>query len=1141
LVKYEFFTGLLSPGNEALGAVICQQVLDVLPTDIERARHLPYGGRTLLTFSDSRQDAAYFPPFFERTANDIALRAAALQIVQKAPEEKYTFGELARKVLSTWRNDCKPSLLTGRGTTITKLEEQQEYIEALIAAEFCTHGGRRVSLEALGCVQVGYAEAKMAKIISDVQAIMPHHQEYAEALLHLMLEHVRRDRAISSLRNIDMTDGSIWGEGQAQDVRSFECMKSPGKKAGSVSTWMPAPDKFRHNRRTFFLMEQLSWSKEESVTFLENSWDILKRHRILVPLQPNFGLSSNDIVLSNGSSLPWYVCTTCGFATFHNVANKCPAFNCHGNLVEIPFEERERNAQENHYIYTYSQGNLRTLCAREHTAALSQEVRQEIERDFAGKDINLLSCTTTMEMGVDLGDLEAVVCLNVPPGISNYQQRTGRAGRRAQAAPFCVTLARSSRYDQSVFKKLEEYLKTPARVPWVHMANFRLFQRHLFSILLAGFLRHRLSSDKVASPTLKDLLGESPDNKSLHAFEEDLAYWLESNNGNEWRHEAKNLAAMVSQYPGFTFDDIELRNIFSAALMQFARTVGERWQEYSNLIEKAISIGGKDLQKAASWQKQSENFLHQQLLTQLSFHGIIPTYSFPVHSITLEVVQKMNNFTQNTDIELARDAALGITEYAPGSRVVANGRVWTSAGIAYTPKQFMPTYYYKICRICNQVESKLDRDSLNTVCTYCGNTLSGPGYSYIEPRGFVTAYEERDGDNPRLVRPRKLYADEARLLSQPSEENFVPTNQPHLRKAFLSAQVNLQTEKSGQMFILNNGPFGHGFSRCAVCGFMEPASKLEKKKLAHKNIRHGGSCINQSLLWPESLAHIFTTDIAIFRFCKMLPQNIFESTANTRSMALTITEAIRFAAAELLTIQDYELRESYKIRDGYIDVILYDSVPGGAGYAKRIFDTISSVDVLKKAIERLDCRSECQKSCRRCLNDYSNQRHWEIFNRRPALEWLSHFIQTKEQRPVAQAVEWQPSLTSLDQRIAGYPIICLVGKTLFSKNTSVEHNAFKWLLQRLSQGTIVHCYITVDPLKTSFDSHAERECLEFLLPYINKQQLVFFEATPPAENFPRIFAQPELEAPAFYSSYTGEAVLDSMFGGFKSQVQHPVC
>jgi Lhr-like helicase len=91
--------------------------------------------------------------------------------------------------------------------------------------------------------------------------------------------------------------------------------------------------------------------------------------------------------------------------------------------------------------------SARPLCGgvvREHTAAINNRISEELERAFKDGMVSVLSCTTTMELGVDIGELEAVVCRNVPPGIQNYQQRTGRAGRRAQAAPVSVTVARKS-------------------------------------------------------------------------------------------------------------------------------------------------------------------------------------------------------------------------------------------------------------------------------------------------------------------------------------------------------------------------------------------------------------------------------------------------------------------------------------------------------------------------------------------------------------------------------------------------------------------------------------------------------------------------------------------------------------------------
>lgn len=92
------------------------------------------------------------------------------------------------------------------------------------------------------------------------------------------------------------------------------------------------------------------------------------------------------------------------------------------------------------------------------------------------------------------------------------------------------------------------------------------------------------------------------------------------------------------------------------------------------------------------------------------------------------------------------------------------------------------------------------------------------------------------------------------------------------------------------------------------------------------------------------------------------------------NFARTLTEALRFAAAELLEIQAQELRASFRLNGRFIEVILYDAIAGGAGYCIRLRECISIHALLKQAAQRLDCERACSGGCRACLCDYSNQR-----------------------------------------------------------------------------------------------------------------------------------------------------------------------
>ncbi len=1129
----------MHPGDEAMAAVICQHVLDALPADANRSSELPLGGRNLLTFSDNRQDASYFAPYFERTANDLALRSAMYQSLAREPEESFTFDELAQDVLKLWRQDARPVIVDGTGKVLEKRSKQLEVLTGMVAAEFCTSVGRRISLEGQGAARVIYEPKAFQAFIDQLSRILPRHKEDAAGLAQILLEHIRRERAITTPHDgdVDMTDTAIWGEFSAQPLRSFERHRTQG--GGASHAWAPGPDSRRHNRRTWFLVERLGWSWSETRDFLAEAWEALRKGKLLLPAKPGFVLDEQAIRVGFSESVPLHQCTQCGLKFFHHVQELCPAFRCTGRLHRIQDEERQALHLENHYLHLYAAARLRTLRAREHTAILSQEIRQEIEKDFAQRELNLLSCTTTMEMGVDLGELESVACLNIPPGISNYQQRTGRAGRRAQAAPFCVTLAKGSRYDQSVFRVFQEYLRAAPPVPRVHLGNAQLLRRHQFSILLAGLLRQRIAEADLNAPTLRDFFGETSGPGAFQDFIDAALHWLSSPHGAARLSEAEALAAMPtptdSVNSGVGLSGPALSNAFVAALERFGSAILERHAIY--LAKRDEYAAQQSFAKAAHWERQAKRFLGQFLLPQLSLHGLIPTYSFPVHSLTLEVLreQKSNTSLDPAEISLTRDAALGISEYAPGSRVAANGRVWTSAGLTYSPRQFMPERVFKACPECHHVEVREERGDLSGECPFCGHEKRGLAHAFVEPFGFVTDYREREGANPAHVRPRKIFADEARLLTQARDRDFSASGHVGVRKALLPGVGTRETE-AGRMFVVNKGPYGQGFHRCPLCNRMESAKSKAKLLKKHDDIRSGSTCASQTLSPPTCLAHTFCTDIAILRFLDPLTDGPGSGRPESgRSggecsgeiMAVTLSEAMRFAAVELLEIQDNEFKASVKLRGDRPDVILYDAVPGGAGYAKALLE-MPMAELLAAAVRKLRCPADCDTACRVCLCDYSNQMRWDSFQRKPVLAWLEKLLGRKEKSPVPGAEPWATAtLEGLRRRLESFPEIHLVGQTLLTGDTEPDGVAMVWLKSHLDAKRTVFCHLRQHkPYQPKTASPSERACWNHLRPYIQDGRLLLTKLEAEPSTLPRIFAAPSPKAPAFYSGYGQGAILD---------------
>ena len=166
------------------------------------------------------------------------------------------------------------------------------------------------------------------------------------------------------------------------------------------------------------------------------------------------------------------------------------------------------------------------------------------------------------------------------------------------------------------------------------------------------------------------------------------------------------------------FDAQNLCVVFAEVLGKVASDFSARYSFYWDRREEEMANG--QLQNAAKQQNLALRLANQQMINYLSKNGVIPTYSFPVDNIELEVLDGNFSKTQSRDIELNRDARVGIVEYAPDSEVVADGRVWISRGIDTNPRAFMPVMHYKICRACRPIETQPERDLLPTACPACG-------------------------------------------------------------------------------------------------------------------------------------------------------------------------------------------------------------------------------------------------------------------------------------------------------------------------------------------------------------------------------------------------------------------------------------
>ncbi|MFK5925774.1 MAG: DEAD/DEAH box helicase [Desulfuromusa sp.] len=1097
----------MHPGNEAFASVVVQKVLEALPPG-HHIEPRPMQGRKLLTFSDNRQDAAFFAPYFERTGGDFALRTAINNVLlnEDPDEDPMDLELLADEVYKFWRKQGQPGMIVEDGRFVSNRLKIKTLLMGRIAAEFCTPTGRRNSLEALGLVRVDYPKRLMQKLFHRLREnTSSDKHEQIEGLSYLFLETIRREKAIGNLFDVDLHDPFIWGEIFAHK-KAFQFKKiDPHIK----HSWSPPEGDKIHNRRSWYLVEQLGWPWQQARAFIVCFWEIIDELGLLINLNRGYGLDGEKLNFLSAKDNALHVCQSCGLLQLYVVGSRCSAFRCKGITHQFTTLERQQFNQKNHYVHSYQSGVAMIPRGKEHTAALSTDLREKIEQEFAEDKINLLSCTTTMEMGVDLGELEAVVNLNIPPGIANYQQRTGRAGRRAQAAPFCVTVAKNSNYDQERFRNFRDYLESLAPIPFFLLNNPQLFRRHQNGIVLSGFLRHRIVDLEKNAPSLSDFFGESFGAVEFQAFKDDLAYWMESDEGLASITEAEQLISCLPETIPASIGLVgtELKEHVLQNLLRLGQEVYERWETYrKKLLEcdkaEAEAVNTTEKQRAVGskqhWLSMQNKYLKQFLIEQFSQRSLIPTYSFPVHNLSLEVVKEKGQsfgFGEG-DVVLNRDAAMGISEYAPAAEVIANGRIWRSSGLAYYPRMFMPTEYYVACPECHHVDIGVSREDVPSNCTNCNSDSQRTARRFIEPRGFVTHYDDRTGKDPGMHRRRARKADEARLITIPKEELFSSTDHASVRRVILRAVPLDENQQEGKLVIVNRGSSKYGYHICPRCNYAEPATRMGSVTLEHRDPFGGQVCKNTKLPYTQDLAHSFETDVLLLKLHREIPISGEGSQAqlNQEAFARTFVEAMRFAAAKILEIQPTEIRATYRKVGRYVEAILYDAVAGGAGYCVRLSEGISIKELLEETLETLNCDRDCSSACTSCLCDYSNQLSWDQFDRHAVIPWVNNFISDEVAGPyeaMGCSLWDKPSAAGFSERVSGDQHLSLIGVAP-TVEESCDPQTIQWLLDWLNQGKTASLIFTTKPNLSASKIPSEfRDALRYLYPFAKDGRLQF--------------------------------------------------
>ncbi len=636
----------------------------------------------------------------------------------------------------------------------------------------------------------------------------------------------------------------------------------------------------------------------------------------------------------------------------------------------------------------------------EHSAQQSAKRLDDYVEEFKRGDINVLNCSTTMEMGVDIGGISAVVMNNLPPHPANYLQRAGRAGRRNEARAIAYTLCKADPHNQRAFANPKWPFVTAIPAPSITLSSARIVQRHVNSLLLALFLRMHSSNDGDRTKlTLHWFF--APDDSPSQQF----MAWLTAS-PNEFDSAVKQLVR------GTCLEGRSLNSITGETRLAL-RDLEERWLgEYRNINHKLQAASDGPYKNALALEKQRHE--NEYLLRYLASSAFLPGYGFPTDVVSLKTYNFEDFLHQQRKSDASREDSIfdnkempsrslniAIREYAPGAQVVIDGRVYRSAGVSlqwHADGQVNEAQKFDIAWRCPEcgntgVIENAYANNEGLCCSHCTTPIPlSERRMVLRPGGFVTDfYEETTNDITsqkfiRVERPRIQLNGESISL-------------PDQRCGFV------RFGHEGSVFHHSSGEHETGYAVCMTCGRAESmlASGEVPKDLqpdkAHRPVgglaggRKAHDCSGEAVKANLHLGYQIRTDVLEIFLKNPLTGEWLPDTAKGRLIATTLGVAIRDVIAEKLGIASSEMGFSHRLdrdRDGGQGrsvIQLFDEVSGGAGFVLAGLGDIPQL--LTEAKERLRCPANCENVCSHCLASQDSRVEREELDRKLALQWLS--------------------------------------------------------------------------------------------------------------------------------------------------------
>lgn len=723
----------------------------------------------------------------------------------------------------------------------------------------------------------------------------------------------------------------------------------------------------------------------------------------------NFALNPKKILVSNYTLT--YECDICGNQinvshTHNSISNSlCLAYRCNGTYKLI-----EKNIKDNYYQLVYNRNRSPRIYAADHTGLLERKDREILESDFKTRpkfnSVNAMVATSTLEMGIDIGNLNTAFNNSIPPLPSNFLQRIGRAGR-ASGSALIINFAKSQAHDLFYFKDPMEMMAGIVNTPGCYIEAKEILKRHYFAYCIDSWTMLDPKENTIPI-NLKYLRLENQGTLSPDFFMNRLLKYIVENSEelytNFKKGYLKDINVDILQQMKMEMISEEFYNFYKHIFIKIRDEILNLEAIQKDIKQRIIDLKlGKNDNERIELENEIRSLggiilsiKKRNTLEHLTNVGALPNYAFPETGVTLAAKILGNKPTGSTkspsspkDYEIVRPSSQAIREFAPDNYFYSQGYRFLISGVNTFDWSDKDHFHKKrFCSNCDHIE--VSNTSVKGGCPKCGDDswsassnvhtyvklLSVKSFNNKQDARLKDSSENRDNIFFNVIRhfnfKESISYGSFSMREIPFGIEFIKNVSIIESNLGRSDSINARKIKISEKEVP-----AHGFVTCNYCG--KSSSKIEQAKYNY----HYAYCKHKDKQYQGKEDDIFK-EVFFFREIKteilkiLLPVQEFNSESELKMFQAGIELGLKkFFKGNPQHIKLSSYRE-YNNTSNKFDryLVLYDTIPGGTSYLEKLFDENEFSTLLKIAYNEIrdcGCQFHGKDGCYHCIYSYSNQ------------------------------------------------------------------------------------------------------------------------------------------------------------------------